>query len=98
MVLVDSGVGIWLLWDGKCSLIDLVDYVVISGFGLGVDVFVLWIIVLGLFNVIFEVLLLMVLIILDVGNLVSFGVLVLIGVVVSFYVLKDLGKIILDIV
>ncbi len=37
-VLVDSGAGTWLLWDGKRSPIDLADHAVTSGLGLGADV------------------------------------------------------------
>jgi type VII secretion protein EccB len=36
-VLVDSGAGTWLLWDGKRSQIDLADHAVTNALGLGAD-------------------------------------------------------------
>ncbi|MXI79646.1 type VII secretion protein EccB [Mycobacterium tuberculosis] len=95
-VLVDSGVGTWLLWDGKRSPIDLADHAVTSGLGLGADVPAPRIIASGLFNAIPEAPPLTAPIIPDAGNPASFGVPAPIGAVVSSYALKDSGKTISD--
>ncbi|MEQ0670164.1 type VII secretion protein EccB [Mycobacterium tuberculosis] len=91
-VLVDSGAGTWLLWDGKRSPIDLADHAVTSGLGLGADVPAPRIIASGLFNAIPEAPPLTAPIIPDAGNPASFGVPAPIGAVVSSYALKDLGQ------
>ncbi len=49
-VLVDSGTGTWLLWDGRRSQIDLADHAVTSALGLGADVPAPRPIAQGLFN------------------------------------------------
>ncbi|KAN99140.1 ESX-3 secretion system protein EccB3 [Mycobacterium tuberculosis variant bovis B2 7505] len=95
-VLVDSGAGTWLLWDGKRSPIDLADHAVTSGLGLGADVPAPRIIASGLFNAIPEAPPLTAPIIPDAGNPASFGVPAPIGAVVSSYALKDSGKTISD--
>ncbi|OBG29242.1 type VII secretion protein EccB [Mycobacterium sp. 852002-51057_SCH5723018] len=53
-VLVDSGTGSWLLWDGKRSQIDLANHAVTNALGLGADVLPPRPIALGLFNAIPE--------------------------------------------
>ena len=53
-ILVDSGTGTWLLWDGRRSQIDLADHAVIGALGLGANVPAPRPIAQGLFNAIPE--------------------------------------------
>ena len=53
-VLVDSGAGTWLLWDGRRSQVDLADHAVTSALGLGAEVPAPRPIAQGLFNAVPE--------------------------------------------
>ncbi len=53
-VLVDSGTGTWLLWDGRRSQIDLADHAVTNALGLGAEVPAPRPIAQGLFNAVPE--------------------------------------------
>ncbi|BBZ37029.1 type VII secretion protein EccB [Mycobacterium conspicuum] len=88
-ILVDSGAGTWLLWDGKRSQIDLADHAVTSALGLGSEVPAARPIAPGLFNAIPEAQSLTAPVIPNAGAPAGFSVPAPIGAVVVSYGLPE---------
>jgi type VII secretion protein EccB len=88
-ILVDSGAGTWLLWDGRRSQIDLADHAVTNALGLGAEVPAPRPIAQGLFNAVPEGPPLTAPLIPNAGAPASFPVPAPIGAVVTSYALEQ---------
>ena len=91
-ILVDSGAGTWLLWDGQRSQIDLADHAVTNALGLGAEVPAPRPIAQGLFNAVPEAPPLTAPVIPNAGAPAGFPVPAPIGAVVVSYALEALAQ------